>query len=70
MTTAELEARGFDACVQGEGYLRIGCTQCDALVIQGVPCHETGCPNATKECAGCWAQIPARAWTRYCEDCQ
>ena len=24
---------------------RIRCSQCDALVINGVPCHETGCPN-------------------------
>ena len=28
----------------GEGY-RIHCDQCAACVIQGTPCHETGCPN-------------------------
>lgn len=28
--------------------VRIRCSQCDALVIQGVPCHETGCPNERK----------------------
>lgn len=24
--------------------LRVHCPQCEALVIQGVACHETGCP--------------------------
>ena len=24
---------------------RIRCSQCAALVINGIPCHETGCPN-------------------------
>jgi hypothetical protein len=25
---------------------RVWCNQCDALVINGIPCHETGCRNA------------------------
>ena len=25
--------------------VRIRCSQCEALVISGVPCHERGCPN-------------------------
>ena len=25
---------------------RIKCDQCDAIAIQGVPCHETGCPKS------------------------
>lgn len=24
---------------------RVGCSQCEACVINGLPCHETGCPN-------------------------
>jgi hypothetical protein len=28
---------------------RISCDQCEALVINGVPCHEHGCPNAKLE---------------------
>lgn len=28
---------------------RIRCSQCAALVINGVPTHETGCPNSPKE---------------------
>lgn len=27
---------------------RIKCTQCQMLSINGVPCHETGCPNSNK----------------------
>ncbi len=48
----------------------IACDSCAALVINSVPCHETGCPNATKECNGCNARIPARPYLRYCEDCR
>ena len=43
------------------------CEQCEVLVINGIPCHETGCPNAVHECHGCNALIPVRQ--RYCEDC-
>ena len=25
------------------------CSQCESLVIAGVPCHETGCPNSPRE---------------------
>src|SRR5208282_2693965 len=28
-----------------EGHERISCNQCEMLMINGVPCHETGCPN-------------------------
>lgn len=27
---------------------RIRCSQCQALVINGTPCHERGCPNAPR----------------------
>jgi len=34
-----------------------GCHSCQVLMIQGVYCHETGCPEAwkdyTKECTWC-----------------
>ena len=26
----------------------LSCNQCEAMMIQGVYCHETGCPNAHK----------------------
>lgn len=47
---------------------RIDCSQCSALVINGVACHETGCPNARHECKGCNG-IVSRNVT-YCEDCR
>lgn len=47
---------------------RVRCDSCQALCINGYPCHETGCPNEKHECKGCNA-IVARG-VRYCEDCQ
>jgi len=46
---------------------KIGCSACSALVINGVACHETGCPNAMHECAGCNERISMQQ--RYCADC-
>lgn len=28
--------------------LKIRCTNCEALVINGLPCHETGCPASKR----------------------
>jgi len=47
---------------------RVRCHSCEACVINGTPCHETGCSEAMHECNGCCNIIPARQ--RYCEDCQ
>lgn len=46
---------------------RVRCSQCEALVINGTPAHEHGCPNATRECKGCNARVPMNV--HYCEDC-
>lgn len=27
---------------------KVGCSSCQALVINGIACHETGCPNERK----------------------
>lgn len=49
---ASLHDRGFDKsgtvgpCEDGTFFARVGCSQCQAAVICGVPCHEHGCPNA------------------------
>lgn len=59
-TITELEALGFDQSESdGEGYLRVRCGQCAALVINGVPCHETGCRNKPHECRECGSMVPA-----------
>jgi len=47
--------------------IRVSCSQCEALVICGVPCHETGCPNQTGTCRECGDTVPNRA--RICESC-
>lgn len=46
---AELVGKGFDLS-KPDGGLRISvrCSRCEPLVIQGVPTHETGCPNARR----------------------
>jgi len=70
-TLARVTARGFDRSTQERTVpptVHVGCSQCEALVINGLACHETGCPHATHECKGCNVQIPINQ--RYCEDCQ
>lgn len=70
-----LEQRGFDRCAE-DGYLdvetgkfsvSVSCSQCEALVINGVACHEHGCPNETHECWECETPIPKKY--RLCESC-
>ncbi len=45
----------------------IRCSQCEALCINGVACHEIGCPNMTYECHGCSNKVARHQ--KYCEDC-
>jgi hypothetical protein len=40
-----LTLRGFDRSYTEGGGVRVKCSQCEAAVIQGVPCHERGCHN-------------------------
>jgi hypothetical protein len=62
-----LESRGFDAISDGR-FARPKCSACEVAVINGVACHETGCPNARHECKGCNALVPMRQ--TYCDDCR
>lgn len=60
--------RGFDLSENsGFNQVHVRCSQCEALVINGVPCHETGCSNATGECRGCGATV--KKGIRYCDEC-
>ena len=44
------QSQGFDkSYVAADGNVKVGCSQCAALVINGVACHEEGCPRA-KQC--------------------
>lgn len=42
-----LRRRGFDETYynRSQGTYRVRCSQCQALVINGVATHESGCPN-------------------------
>jgi hypothetical protein len=44
---SSLRAEGFDKCrvYPGDRHVKVGCSQCNALVINGIACHELGCPN-------------------------
>jgi len=51
------------------------CPSCEAMMIQGVYCHESGCPdkwrNETHECKWCGSQfVPDAPDQSYCcEEC-
>jgi hypothetical protein len=44
----QLRRLGFDEsrAVPFQRRWRVRCSQCEAMIINGVPCHERGCPNA------------------------
>lgn len=69
MTLSQLQARGFDLSKYSHftQAMRVRCSQCEAMVVNGVPIHESGCPNETHECRGCNAIIPAHQ--DYCGEC-
>lgn len=67
MTLSTILARGFDRSSMDGLSIIIRCSQCEALVISGVPAHETGCPNARRECRGCNAMVPMNQ--KYCDEC-
>lgn len=69
MTLEELIAQGFECSESGgDGQISVRCNSCEALVINGTPCHERGCPEAKHECAGCNELIPTNQ--KYCGDCR
>lgn len=50
MQVGHLHNLGFDrSCELEDGGFRVCCSQCEALVINGVPCHEHGCPNRARD---------------------
>ena len=61
--------KGFDQSRKGFNEYRIGCSQCAALVINGIPTHESGCPNQTYPCRGCDTLL-RRGSGPYCENCR
>ncbi len=69
MDLNQLRRLGFDLSynILFTSQYRVLCSQCEALVINGVPTHEHGCTNARHECKGCSTLVPANA--KYCSDC-
>lgn len=53
----DLHARGFDASypLVRDDYgrfttaIRVKCSQCEALAINGLACHEIGCRNSVRD---------------------
>jgi hypothetical protein len=44
-----LKRLGFDLSQRKpEGGWRVRCSQCEAVCVNGIPCHERGCPNARR----------------------
>ena len=67
---SSLKARGFDRSrsVPFERGAIVGCSQCDAICINGHPCHETGCPNVVPACRECGCPDPDGTCCKPCED--
>lgn len=68
----ELKSLGFDysevlGADHGGDAVRVKCSQCQATFVNGMPCHEKGCPNQNYGCKGCNARVSRRG--AYCEDC-
>ena len=57
MTLAQLIEQGFDKSADDGDHFRVQCSQCVAQVINGVACHEHGCPNVYRAKFGTHADI-------------
>lgn len=51
----QLRDAGFDRsyAIPFEHSWKVRCSQCEALVINGLACHETGCPNTVRDEEDC-----------------
>lgn len=69
MNLNKLKQYGFDNSkhIPFTKEYHVACSQCQALCINGIPTHETGCPNQRHECKGCNNILDYHG---YCEDCQ
>lgn len=66
------ETLGFDESehIPGTKNYRVRCSCCDALSINGTPCHERGCSNQSHECRECGSTIPAGESCNCMEPCE
>ena len=54
-------------------YKRVHCDSCEMLAINGVACHEIGCPKShigtTRECEWCGSEFePESKHQRFCDE--
>lgn len=49
VTVRDIKKLGFDESKRNGRFIRVKCSQCEALVINRVPTHEHGCPNIPKK---------------------
>ncbi len=68
MNLKKLRALGFDLArhIPFTKQYSVRCSQCVALVINGYPTHETGCPHQPWDCAECGTPTTRHS---YCESC-
>lgn len=54
-------------------FINVKCHNCNTAYINGVLCHEHGCPTAFRvpmNCKDCDTKfMPATKWQKYCQDC-
>lgn len=69
---SDLIDKGFDNSEDNDDVtVRVKCSGCAALVINGTPCHETGCPNkvVTRDCFNCGYPVVVGESCGCMEDC-
>ncbi len=66
MTCEQLISLGFDETTKSDKRIQLRCSQCNAVFINGVACHETTCPNQKFECKGCDTILDYQG---YCSEC-
>jgi hypothetical protein len=67
MHVEQLIDLGFDKSKHDGAFITVQCSQCVAMVVNGTPLHEKGCPNTKSECTDCGCSIPHN--DVYCFDC-
>lgn len=58
----------------GRFYTKVHCNSCQSVCINGIPCHETGCPDAWRDkaipCFECGLDFyPEERYQKVCPDC-
>jgi len=58
----DFERRGFDKCRVGRGVIHVQCSQCNAMMINGIAVHEATCPNEARARRAAAAEDAAEEW--------